>query len=746
MPFQYTLAFEIFSNQLALSALPPLPSDPFAPLKPCYPYFAATELAASSPAPVHQHPTATSATSNHPAERGNSYLGKTRTKSLARAESTHLGSDSSSVTASMSNNSDDKSPVNDSRFCVIRIESYTVVVRQDQASSNVTEMPPKTRLQRPSDAQQVIASTTPTVQSSSTASTSQSSSRSVTSTSKKSVFGGPTARFVPQHDGTAEFMSGILHLYRDAKECEVSSHDHAEDPSTEGAQLRRKRADSQSTSTPLGSPSFNSDKSKEVVKDVDSGTLVCVLAVPTYMSPSDFLSFIGYHQEHVSHFRTIHDHLPNRYMVLMRFRDAANARLFHDQYNERQFSVLEPELCHVVHIRSIVFKSTSLPPFAFPHDVWLPEVDGVRLANDHATAISPTESSPLYELPTCPVCLERMDSSTSGIFTTLCQHTFHCGCLSRWGQNESTCPVCRHSQRQMAQKHRQDTDSGMFSGAASDLDSEPNECAVCGAADNLWICLLCGNIGCGRYEGAHAQQHFVETSHLYALEIESQRVWDYAGDGYVHRLIQNKADGKLVEIPAPHDREFRTNEKLEAITKEYTYLLTTQLDAQRQFYESRLSHVSTQIEALQAQCALMSTQMQEHAAERKAWERKETELQDAIRQQVDAKLAAEQKTSKCMQLLRNIQKELKEEQLMSSGLLDRTEQLKTQVQERDSTVADLQEQLRDLMFFLDAQQKIEKSNMREEIQDGTISVNVGNSSNNSSKGGRGGGRKGKKRS
>ena len=29
-----------------------------------------------------------------------------------------------------------------------------------------------------------------------------------------------------------------------------------------------------------------------------------------------------------------------------------------------------------------------------------------------------------------------------------------------------------------------------------------------------------------------------------------QRVWDYAGDNYVHRLIQNKVDGKLVELPA----------------------------------------------------------------------------------------------------------------------------------------------------------------------------------------------------
>jgi hypothetical protein len=33
--------------------------------------------------------------------------------------------------------------------------------------------------------------------------------------------------------------------------------------------------------------------------------------------------------------------------------------------------------------------------------------------------------------------------------------------------------------------------------------------------------------------------------------LESQRVWDYTGDGYVHRLIQNLVDGKLVELAGP---------------------------------------------------------------------------------------------------------------------------------------------------------------------------------------------------
>jgi hypothetical protein len=30
--------------------------------------------------------------------------------------------------------------------------------------------------------------------------------------------------------------------------------------------------------------------------------------------------------------------------------------------------------------------------------------------------------------------------------------------------------------------------------------------------------------------------------------LPAQRVWDYVNDSYVHRLIQSKTDGKLVEV------------------------------------------------------------------------------------------------------------------------------------------------------------------------------------------------------
>lgn len=34
---------------------------------------------------------------------------------------------------------------------------------------------------------------------------------------------------------------------------------------------------------------------------------------------------------------------------------------------------------------------------------------------------------------------ERLDQDTSGILTTICNHSFHCSCISKW--TDSSCPV-----------------------------------------------------------------------------------------------------------------------------------------------------------------------------------------------------------------------------------------------------------------------------------------------------------------
>lgn len=30
-------------------------------------------------------------------------------------------------------------------------------------------------------------------------------------------------------------------------------------------------------------------------------------------------------------------------------------------------------------------------------------------------------------------------------------------------------------------------------------EPEKSSCSVCGTSENLWICVICGHVGCGRY-------------------------------------------------------------------------------------------------------------------------------------------------------------------------------------------------------------------------------------------------------
>ena len=104
-----------------------------------------------------------------------------------------------------------------------------------------------------------------------------------------------------------------------------------------------------------------------------------------------------------------------------------------------------------------------------------------------------------------------------------------------------------------------------------------------------------GNVGCGRYDAQHAVEHHAESGHNYAIELASQRVWDYAGDCYVHRLISNKLDGKLVELNDPLRDEQADKlaqavgaSKRDGLAEEYEMLLTTTLEQQRLHYDEQL--------------------------------------------------------------------------------------------------------------------------------------------------------------
>lgn len=352
-------------------------------------------------------------------------------------------------------------------------------------------------------------------------------------------------------------------------------------------------------------------------------------------------------------------------MVLLDFRSVEAAYEFYETYNGAPYNSLEPDqMCHALWVSAIAWGNDGTPP------------------QNHT------------ELPTCPVCLERMDESVDGVLTILCNHTFHASCLVKWG--DSTCPICRYVQ----------TPELMQSSV----------CMECEGTEALWICLICGHVGCGRYQGGHAATHNRNTNHTYALQIGTNRVWDYAGDNFVHRLLQNKTDGKLVATNSPgNDGE----EKVDSMQLEFTYMLTSQLDAQRQHFEDRISKVEAAMLADKKSVLKETEKMKNDNAQM------ELKLSTVIKekQALEKKLAAMNlRLTTCLKDLAEEQQFSKTRQLNNTSWQNKYSALEKLYKEKEQEVVELKEQVRDLMFFMEAQSKISQSEFKDEIAEGSVTV------------------------
>ncbi|KAI9611731.1 hypothetical protein KEM48_004473 [Puccinia striiformis f. sp. tritici PST-130] len=523
----------------------------------------------------------------------------------------------------------------------------------------------------------------------------------------------PTGQFVtespPQKEkakyqlGSTEFGYGSIHLYRDFEEASAakksndqsltisSSSNHQKNPQKSGPSARQ---DSLGTAELLNQWNELND---------DHRMIVGVLAIPSYMTSQDFLAFISPIVESIESVRMLRDSVPNRCIGLIKFRSSQAAEHFASEFNGKPFSHLQDrEICHTAFIRSVRFKSSLIPPFTFP----------ALLPPDLLTHSA-------HELPTCPVCLERMDVSVTGLMTKTCSHTFHCHCLSNWG--DSRCPICRYSESKLNKSSTPDQ----------------SECAACGSQANLWICLICGHVGCGRYQGGHAYRHFEESAHLYALELGSQRVWDYVGDNYVHRLIQTKSD-QIVELPAlssavfdsgggPGRNEVAYQSKIEAISEEFGHLVASQLDSQRAFYEEEMEILRNQLQTTQEEAEEQKSLVKKLQTQLQNIEESNQSLEKLSKKEKSTML---KKTGKTLQISQKLENELKEEQLMSVGMRAQIKKLEEEKHEEKSKtlelskeIVDIKEQLRDMMFFIEMQSKIQNNEGgTSELQGGSIVV------------------------
>ncbi len=176
----------------------------------------------------------------------------------------------------------------------------------------------------------------------------------------------------------------------------------------------------------------------------------------------------------------------------------------------------------------------------------------------------------LSELSSCPLCLERLDTSASGI--TSIKTTSWIVNFERWKNYKSYCLVCskleayhnkiKKAKKKIEKEQMQIKNNKIFNNQniinlqksedkilqreklekKNKLNISYNnnkiKCNICETKNTLWICLTCGGIGCDRYNLGHAVEHFQMTFHRYSIDMNHERIWDYKDDKWVHRILK----------------------------------------------------------------------------------------------------------------------------------------------------------------------------------------------------------------
>lgn len=268
-------------------------------------------------------------------------------------------------------------------------------------------------------------------------------------------------------------------------------------------------------------------------------------------------------------------------------------------------------------------------------------------------------------------------------FTPLtCRDLYHFCCRTQCSKLNSDCQVCKT------------------------IDKGDSACTDCNSRDDLWICLVCANVGCGRYRGGHAHDHFEQTKHAFALQIESHHVWDYLDDRYVHRTIRC-AQG-TVAIEETHAQTDADDESFSA------ELSSAQLESQKAFFDERLREQEAYFRKL------MTKQQQEHQEE---VEKLQQELKALQKEQAifsEFKRRHQERYEEAKRSSDAFKRDLEAEQLISAGLSRSNTELSEKVKGLEADCNEFQEQITDLMKHLEVIQLVAQTGNDPDIVNGKI--------------------------
>eukprot|EP01033_Poteriospumella_lacustris_P000964 gene964-692_t len=326
------------------------------------------------------------------------------------------------------------------------------------------------------------------------------------------------------------------------------------------------------------------------------GVVLCMMEIPDLMIPCDILAFFAQGLAEIDCFRIFRHYLHvEKYVGLLFFSDARRANLFLQHFNQQLLSTLFEGVCDLRPVTAISIQTNvhHVPLSDYSvlqrnfHDMELQVATEAELAarlhdatspsrrrgsgyhgssdKDDACAASPCKSD------LCTLCLEPLAPRRPQSVVLYCGHVFHLQCLVR--AEGLFCPVCRFQHAHSVHDapacatcqqlcHAAAPDADGSATAADDCVAlapwkSPLPATALAAASSLdvardvWLCLVCGATTCGDLQRNHRRAHFEDTRHAYAMNVFSRRVYDFAGGGYVHRLMLQQTDDSDDRFASP---------------------------------------------------------------------------------------------------------------------------------------------------------------------------------------------------
>lgn len=498
----------------------------------------------------------------------------------------------------------------------------------------------------------------------------------------------------------------------------------------------------------------NNSTTDNIISIVDNEYACAMLGIPYELSYEDFDNFIEAFKNDIksitividNNATTATDNIKSSKIAIIKFYDLSTTLSFSSMYNNLYFPTLvelDVPPCITVIIDSIHYKKCNNSIVSISDDI------------NHNLNVS------IIRLPTCTVCLRRIKDSLSRIE----------GCnripvSNKHAGNKDRCNVCKIYSESISKTYNQSSPNKIESSSTS-ANNLVIKCYNCDVTDNLWVCLICGYIGCGRYTSRHAHAHFLQSEvnsiidkHSFSLELATGRIWDYLNDTFVHNEPQSLIinDESNVTNIISYDNSIikpyqsflsyyndeitlqqlginnnNNNNKLKLIADEYELLLESQLNDQQLYFEKLLAKETMKAINTSANNNNNNNNDLISDNEMNIIENKKIEISIIENELFDIFNEIKQAENTLKLLRKKNEKLLKDQKLLKEIIINNDLKENEINIKNKEIINDLELQIKDLSFYSNTQKNIMNiadDTLREEINNGQMIVNTTTTSDN----------------